>query len=356
MNKNQNLQSERWRQIAAVMRQKKLEMVLICSSLQDFGFGFSLTGLKPIFYHYLFLDRKTEKLNKGYFVPYFLVGRLGLENDPHVATFDDKNVPGDFARFLKKYKKVGIVGPAPAVHFSQTAAELVFLDDDLWPILNRKSGAEIKRIKETAKILKGALEMAGKMLKPGVRLDGIARFLDREILKSADALAFPSLVESRQGKKNALFLLGIKAKIRKKDLIYINIGAEHDGLFADAGRTYFINNQELQQSYLLLEKSFLQFVRELKPGLKLYKLPQMLKKIFQKSGLTGIKLNEKYIGHSVGFNIINMPYIGQQIFMKETLQADTTISFVIQAKVDGRRMQLQDTVWIGKKKNVILTR
>ncbi len=355
-NTKQTLQTERWQRIAGVMRQKKLEMVLICSSLQDFGFGFSLTGLKPIFYHYLFLDRKTEKLNKGYFVPYFLVDRLGLENKPHVATFDDKNVPKEFAKFLKKYKKVGIIGPAPAVHFSLTAAELVFLDDDLWPILNRKSGAEIEDVKETSAILAAALDQAGKLLKPGSRMDEIAETLDRRILKSADALAFPTLMESRHGNKNILYLLGFKAKIRSKDIIYINVGAEHNGLFADAGRTYFLDNKKLEQTYRLFEKGFDQFVRDLKPGMRLCRLPDMLRAAFKKVGLERLEFNEKYIGHSVGFNIINMPYIGVDIFKEEVLQADTTISFVIQAKMTGQQLQLQDTVWIGEKKNQILTR
>jgi Xaa-Pro aminopeptidase len=356
MNKKINIQKERWEKIAGIMREKKLEVVLVCSSLQDFGLGFSLTGLKPIFYHYLFLDKAGGKLRKGYFVPYFLVDRLGLENKPHVETFDDKKIPEDFARFLKKFRKVGILGPAPAIHFSLTGAELVFLDEEMWPILNRKSGAEIKAVAKVAGLLDKVLNRAGKLLKPGVRLDAVSEQLDREILKTADSLAFPTLAESRHGNKNLLYLLGVKAKIHSRDLIYINAGAEMNGVFADAGRSYFLNNEALKRDYARFEQAFDSFVAAIKPGMKLCELPLLLKKQLKEQGLAGLTFDEKYIGHSVGFNIINMPYIGREIFTSETVQADTTLSLVIQAKWKGQQFQLQDTVWIGEENNKILTR
>ncbi len=356
MNKNQNIQAARWQKIAAVMQQKKLDIVLICASSQDFSFGFALTGLKPILYHYLFLDRPSGRLQKGYFVPHFLVNRLGLSDKPHVKTFDEKKIPQEFARFLKKCRKVGIIGPAPAVHFSLTPAELVFLDDDLWTVLNKKSPAEIAAVKKVTGILAETLNKAARLIKPGLRMDQVAEQLDREILKKADALAFPTLVESFHGQKNILCLLGWKAKILAKDIVYVNVGAEHEGFFADIGRTFFVNNPLWQKKYALVEKAFKAFVKALKPAIELHILPGLLEFELRRAGLSKCHLDKKYLGHSIGFNILNLPYIGEEIFTEEKLQANTTLSLVAHLEMEGQNLQLQETVLIGEKSGEILSR
>lgn len=337
------------------MKEKRLDIVLICATQQDFGFGYALSGLKPIMYHYLTLDKINGKLIRGYFVPKFLVQRLGLSKKKNVVAFDDKKIPHQFGSFLKGHKRVGVLGPAPAVHFSEAHCEMVFLDDYLWPLLNKKDTAEIINIEATSKLLKDVLDKASRLIVPGTKLAEIADILDRELLKKADALAFPSFVESLSGKTPLVYLLGDSAFVKKNDLIFINVGAELDGYFADAGRSFAVNNPELKKKVRLVEKAFASFVRGLKPGMKLCDLPERLQEQLEKSGLKKVKLDKNYIGHSVGFNIINMPYIGESIFREETLSANTTISFFIDVEADGQKLITQDTVLVGAKKNKILT-
>lgn len=354
--KTKNIVDLRWAKIAQIMKSQKLDIVMVCASLQDFGFGYALSGLKPILYHYLTLDPKSGKVARGYFIPYFLADRLGLAGKSGVVTFDDKIVPKEFKKFLSGKKRVGIAGPAPAIHFSQSDSQLVFLDEVLWPLLNVKSPAEIAGVRATSAILKKVLLAATKMVKAGVKLESLAGDLDREVLKEADALAFPCLVESDHGGHQILSLLGVETKIRSEDAIYINIGAEHDGFYADVGRMYFLQNAELKKKYALLVKAFDRFIKRLRPGLLLCHLPALLQEDVKRARLPGAKLNDSYLGHSVGFNIINLPYIGRGIFTTEKLQAHTTISFFVEAKVDGALLKLQETVLIGERGNAILTK
>lgn len=355
MQKNQ-IQAARWRKIADLMKKENLDLVLVCASLQDFGFGYALSGLRPILYHYLTLDRRSGRLARGYFVPYFLVERLGLEGRPGVVTFDDKMIPAEFGRFLRGKKRVGIVGPAPAAHFSETDCRLVFLDDLLWPLLNRKSPSEIAGVKATAGILADVLDNAGKLIKTGARIEQIAEALDRAVLKKADALAFPSLVEVQHGGRQILSLLGVKVSVQPQDALFINIGAEHNGYFADAGRMYFRNKPLLARQYALLEKAMKAFVKLLRPGLPLCGLPAMLQSEIKRAGLKKARLNSRYIGHSVGFNIINLPYIGDNLFAGEKVEPNTTISFYVEVQLAGSVLKLQETVLIGPRSNAILTR
>lgn len=356
--------------LGQVLEERGLDMILICSSLQEFGFGFSVTGVKPIYYHYFFLTRQhflqkfgglekhgsPEKIIHGYFVPYFLVERLGLEKENSLITFDDKRIAKDMRKFLTGIGRVGILGPAPAEHFSRSSADLVFLDDQLWPILMEKSPEEIKKLKDVSGILADLLEEISWAITPGERLDLLSEHLDKGILRRADDIAFPSLVESRHGEKNVLYLLGFKAKIKQKDLLYINIGAQKEGFFADAGRTYVINNPPLEKKYRLLERAFLNFASALKPGLKLSDLPELFKKHLRKMGLKKTSLKDDYIGHSIGFSIINLPFIGKNLFPTEKLRAGTTWSLVIECLVDGQHFQLQDTLLITDRGGQVLTR
>lgn len=353
--KQKTIEKNRWQKIADLMKEKRLDIVLICATQQDFGFGYALSGLKPIMYHYLTLDKVNGRLTRGYFVPKFLVGRLGLSKKKNVVAFDDKKIPHQFEAFLRGNKRVGVLGPAPAVHFSKTNCEMIFLDDYLWPLLNIKDKEEIASIEATAKLLKLALEKAARLIVPGTKMAEIADILDRELLKKADALAFPSFVESLSGRTPLVYLLGDAAFVKKNDLVFINVGAELNGYFADAGRCFAVNNPELKKKVRLIEKAFASFVRGLKPGMKLCDLPGSLQKQLEKSGIKNVKLDKNYIGHSVGFNIINMPYIGESIFREELLAANTTLSFFIDVEVDGKKFISQDTVLVGTKKNRILT-
>jgi hypothetical protein len=373
-NKNQNIVAKRLTALKKVLREKDLDMILICSSLQEFGFGFSVSGIKPIYYHYFFLSKQKlldlpspqtrknkpkagrEGITTGYFVPYFLVERLGLDKRPGVVTFDDKKIAKDMRKFLSGAERVGILGPAPAVHFSRSHADLVFLDDELWPILQEKSKEEINQIKETSYILADLLEEIKWAITPEERMDLLAEHLDKEILRKGDDVAFPSLVESRHGNKNILYLLGLKAKIKQKDLIYINIGAQKNGFFADAGRTYFVNNPVLEKKYRKFEQAFFTFVKALRPGQKLADLPGQFQKQLEKVGLKKIQLKDDYIGHSIGFSIINLPFISKNLFQGEKLQDRTTWSLVVECLVDGQHFQLQDTLLITERGGQILTR
>lgn len=368
-NKNQNIVAERIAALEKVLLEKDLDMILICSSLEEFGFGFAVSGIRPIYHHYFFLMRekflaadshgkatKGEKIVKGYFVPSFLVERLGLKQKKRVITFGDKDITKDMRKFLTGAKRVGIIGPAPAVDFSRSRAELVFLDDQTWPILEKKSQEEIQKIREVSTILNNALQEAKSKIETGERMDKLAESLDKKILTEADDLAFPSLVESRQGNKHILYLLGNRAKIRNKDLLYLNVGAQKDGFFADAGRTFVVNNPGLEKIYKQFEKAYLTFIKALKPGMKLADLPELLQEYLQKSGLEKIKLRDSYIGHSIGFSIINLPFIGKELFPDERLKDETVWSMVVECSVDGQYFQVQDTILVGQKGNEILSR
>jgi Xaa-Pro aminopeptidase len=347
--------NDRWQRIADLMTEKKLDMVMVCASQQDFGFGYALNGLKPIMYHYLTLDKKKGKFVRGYFIPHFLIHRLGLTDKPNVVTFDDKTIPLEFEKFLKGHKRVGVLGPAPALHFSKSSCELVFLDDFSWTILNKKDASEIANISATSTLLKAALVKASKLLSAGEKTGDIEEALDRGLLKNVDSLAFPSLVDSLYQSPSHLELAGKNECVKKKDLLFVNVGAELNGFYADAGRTFAINNPALKKKCDLLGKAFDIFVEKMKPGMKLTDLPAMLQGQLEEVGLKNAQLDKKYIGHSVGFNIINMPFIGETIFRNEKLLADTTLSFFVFVTMEKQVFKLQNTVWIGAKKNEVLT-
>lgn len=313
--------------LQAKMVELKLDLVMIFSTVHDFAYGQFFCGFKPALYHYFFVRRlKNGKFEEGFFVPEFMLDLLEIPKHTKIFGFHDQNIPDDMNKFIAGKKRIGLLGPAPVEHFSKSKADIVFLHNQIWPLLNEKTVPEIKKIAAASQILDENLEKLGRKIKAGLQIDQLADETDRQLLGEADALAFPSIIVGNFGKRNFMHVLGGGKKIGKKDAVWVNIGIEKDGFLADRGRMFFVGESALEKDYVRFRDIVGEFVESLEAGMKTAVLADHLQRMMIKGGLVKYKLKEAYLGHNIGFSLFEEPLIGHGLFVDATLKNNMTLS------------------------------
>lgn len=367
-NQQEQMFARRGAELRRVMVERDLDIVMVCASEEDFAYAFALTGRRPILHHYFFVARRrvlqhlagaaerdvigwtdgaSDDWVEGYFAPEFLLERLFLPANTLRIFCDENKMSRAMSGFLRGARRVGVLGPAPAVDFARSRAELVFLNDVLWPVLLGKSVEELEGIKNVGDLLEKVIHEIEPILKQGVRFTAVMEDLDRRILSEADALAFPSLLGRSESKKKWFSLWPGRAKIRHRDVLYINIGAQKDGFFADVGRTFVLHDAVLAQTWRDIEKVYLRWIKSLRPTDKLIDLQSSLETVFSEAGLNNVRLRAEGLGHAIGFGLIHLPYIQNKLFPDQHLGQNTSWSLILSCEVNGHRLQRQDMVFIG---------
>lgn len=331
-------------------KSKKLDMILVFGSLQEFGELQFFTGVKPLLYHYFFL-KEGRPWESGYYMPHFLVDEVKKDKD--VFTFDDQNIPMEMKKILRGKKRVGLIGGAPAFHFSESDVEIVFLNEEIWKEMVVKNSQEIKKIKSASEMAAKAVKLGGRMIKAGAALGKVAESLEKKVLSEGAGLAFPPIISDIIHQQNIFNWFSQEDKIAKKDAVMVNLGIEKDGFYADVARMFFVNQPELSKIYADLEKCYKQLVAEMKPGIVLGSLSDRMEKLLQKKNLRGFKLDKDYLGHLIGFEIIEHPFLMKNSL--EKLKSGMTVSLLIKMTRGKSELRIQNVVLIGEKGGEILS-
>ncbi|MEK6933087.1 MAG: M24 family metallopeptidase [Nanoarchaeota archaeon] len=333
-----------------LIKECKLDGILIYSSWNDAGCGLAFTGIIPIFFNYYFISKDSEVfLELDYLIE-------DLKNKTNVKVLPLKeDLPGESLKdLLKRCKKVGIIGNAPWRHFENLKIELVDLNDEVNNFVNVKDKKEIDKIKKVAQETLSCLKLLRNFIVPGKTRKDIADFLKLKLLEKGDALAFPTCVTSGEKIKETTASFPTDKKILKRDIVVVDAGLVKDGFYSDCTRMYFLNFPEAELNYNKLVKAHLKVISKVKPGIFVKDVLKFYNEELKKEGLPYETLEKEDLGHSIGFMLHEIPLLCQEKYLDFKLKDDMIITLEPEIVFDYYRLRVEDMILV-KDKSEILT-
>ncbi|MCS7264075.1 MAG: Xaa-Pro peptidase family protein [Armatimonadetes bacterium] len=187
-----------------------------------------------------------------------------------------------------------------------------------------KEESELAQIRSAAQLADKAFEYALKVIRPEMTEKELAWEIEAFLrTHGADAIAFPPIVIS--GERTALpHGQPSDRKLRKGDLITIDIGAISNGYCSDLTRTIVLGkpNGEQQKLYSVVWEAQRRGIEALTSNQKGKKVDSIVREVFDKHGLK--KLFMHGTGHGVGLEIHEAPSLGQR--SKDVLRPNMVVT------------------------------
>jgi len=198
-----------------------------------------------------------------------LIWRTWIE-DVRVTGFSFASFVSEVKRVLSRVKgRVGVVGsysfPSDVLGLNVIDAERPFLE-----LKSRKSGNELKVMREASRITSMGMRAAVEAIKVGVReTEVVGLACSTMYQEDASRLAFQPIVVAgpRAGTKHDY---PSKRKIADGDMVYIDLGAISDGYFSDMSRTVLVGKGEKPERDALdsILEIYDELLKHIRPGIR----------------------------------------------------------------------------------------
>jgi len=291
--------------INKILKDLKLDAILVYGDSRDFRFYKFLTGIEPLTIAFVLLEQnKTSLIQFSYLVE----DTKSKSNFDVISIRDDRTLKEDLAKILVRFQKVGVVGDVP---FRVLSENLNFIDvtKEFEVLISYKSSKDVKGIEDSAKTLSNIFSKLEKEFKSGMRNEkDIEKFVKREIFEKGLKELFPVSICSDELLKNST--IGSARDIDVKKYVCIDAGVIKNGYTADMTRMFFVRDSFVSKSYELLKKVNSSIEKKV-CGISVSELRNIYLKELKKIGLPD-KLNDEYIGHGTGFSLHEFPVFFQE--------------------------------------------
>lgn len=163
----------------------------------------------------------------------------------------------------------------------------------------RKEPVEISLIRDSVKVLDKGFRTAGKTLAAGVREKDAALLIERSFRESGgDSTAFDTIIAS--GFRGALpHGKASDKRIRKGELVVVDMGVVLNGYNSDETRTYCIGRASAEQRkvYSTVLSAQELAIGKIRPGVKAAEVDKTARGHIEKAGYG------KYFGHGLGHGV-----------------------------------------------------
>lgn len=370
--------NRRVNRIRREMEKRALDLLLVFSSPGSMRYGqrghvMYLSGYEPYFGDNMLilpLDGSLEPLLQIDSADFFPTQCTWIENIEYAG--DPIKV---IEEYLKKVKlsrpQVGIVGEYSThplllenIRTQLKMSEVEYVSDILENERAVKSEYEIKCIRNASKIAEKGFEAAAEFAHPGVEECEIVSEVER-VCRSEGSEGFPhyTMVSSGTDEKHLewWWYCGGR-KLRDKDSWNLDFGTMYKGYCCDIARSYHIGRipKRLRDFYEVLVNAQIAGQRAARPGTSGSELNEAVIKVMSES----FEGDFSGIGHGVGLEVHEWPFVGYQYIENNPIYTDTrlrknmVISIEPQIVIPGiGHVQVEDeflvTVSGGKKLNDI---
>jgi Xaa-Pro dipeptidase len=134
--------------------------------------------------------------------------------------------------------------------------EVIDISPRIWEIRKVKASDEIEMMKRANEITGRAFEKAIEELKEGVTEAEIASYIEEVMRREGDGFAFSSIVAFGENSAFPHHFVS-RRKLRRDEVVLIDIGASYRGFCADSTRTFFFGkaNEEFKRDYELVKEA-----------------------------------------------------------------------------------------------------
>jgi methionyl aminopeptidase len=180
-------------------------------------------------------------------------------------------------------------------------------------VIIKKSPEEIEKMARAGAILVATLDLVRGMIRPGVSTAELDRAAERFIRSRAATPTFKGyrgFPGSICASPNAMVVHGIPGPYRLKrgDIISIDVGVTLDGWVADAARTFPVDEVSAQARQLLTvtEASLYAGVEECRAGKRVGDVSSAIQRVVEDGGLSVVR---SLVGHGVGRSMHEEPQV-----------------------------------------------
>lgn len=214
-----------------------------------------------------------------------------------------------------------------------------------------RSAAEIDKVRQAGRIVAEALDLARRLSEPGVTTKEIDAQIEKLIRK---AKARPAFKGYRGFPACACISIdhevvhGIPGGrvIESGQLISVDVGAELEGYFADAARTFPVGRVS-EEAAMLLEAgrtSLAAGIEKMRPGNCLYDISAAVEAVATKAGFSVVR---DYVGHGIGREMHEEPQIPNYSQSTRGPRLEAGMIFALEPMVNagGYEVSVLDDGW-----------
>lgn len=322
--------------------------------------GFLLTHVSDLFY---FTDYKSE----GYY------GLIGLKESwlflPNLLfeqakahTYGFQCLKGKFFEELSKVRKANRLNKVAfdpgqlSYAFGASLVKLGFkpvggLVEKLRAV---KDPIELERLRYANHLAAEGAAFVKKRLKPGVTEKKLAADLMHFFNTKGDGIAFDLIIA---GGANSAFPHHITSDYRLKpgEPMICDIGATWGGYRSDLTRTFTLGKipPSFSRVYGIVEKSQIEGIKHVKPGVTAGSVDQVARRVIEKSGYGRTFVHST--GHGVGIDIHEHPRLGPGV--KDKLEAGMVVTVEPGIYLPGKfGVRIEDTLLVTPNGSDVLTK
>jgi len=172
-----------------------------------------------------------------------------------------------------------------------------------------KDNIEINLLRKAAKLTSDGMKIAHEMIRDGIREYEVAAELEYGMRKNGGSgTAFPTIVAS--GYRSAFPHAGnTEKKIRKGDLVIVDIGSVYKNYVSDMTRTFIVGKASEKQKKMIKSVKSAQDAayKAIKPDTKVNRLDSIARKLLDQFGYGNYFVHG--LGHGIGLEVHEPPAI-----------------------------------------------
>lgn len=218
-------------------------------------------------------------------------------------------------------------------------------------MIERRSEAEIDKMRRAGRIVAQALELAGQLIKPGVATIEIDSHIEKLIRKAQARPAFkgyrgyPASICISINEEVVHGIPGGRI-IEAGQLVSVDIGVELDGYYADAARTFAVESvsKECQRLMVAGQSALAAGIDQMRPAAHLYDISAAVEEVVSEAGFTVVR---DYVGHGIGRQMHEDPQIPNYRQASRGPKLETGMVFALEPMVNagGFEVQVLEDAW-----------
>jgi Xaa-Pro dipeptidase len=336
------------------LRKKKIDGYLITSEINIFYFTNALGAAR------LLIPAEGESLLYVYGVNYEEVKETARNCQVNLVKRGqdaDKKVAEQIRKL--RLKQVGFDTLEASVYLKLEKAtkdtRWKAMSELVWELRKVKDKTELAYMRKAAEITSEGMKSAAEVIRQGTREYEVAAEIEYAMRKlGSQGVAFETIVAS--GPRSA-FPHGrcTDKKIRKGELIVVDLGAKYQHYHADLTRTFIVGKPSSKQRkiYEVVREAQQKAFERLREGVKAKEADATARQIIKQAGYAKYFVHN--LGHGIGLEVHELPALTSN--SKETLKAGNVVTVEPGIYIVGfGGIRIEDTVLIHKEKAEKLTK
>lgn len=232
--------------------------------------------------------------------------------------------------------------------------------NEMWiDITAVKHPEEVKILRESIRITEAGAQAAIEAIKPGVKETEVAAKAEY-VMRTLGSEMVPFLTNIASGENAAIFeRISTEKKIRKGELVIIDVGAVYRGYTGDMGRTICVGSpsKEQREIYKICYEALQSAISMVRPGVKCSEVDAVARDKIKELGFE--KYGHKFAtGHQLGYGLHGEPLVnkGSEYRLKPNMviALEPRVTVYDNPRIGG--VHLEENILVTETGHEILTR